>query len=57
MWEDGQLQGGLVSISGEQEALAMQALIMKIGKDYGSKGRERFRCLLSLDSINKPSMP
>lgn len=37
MWEDGQLQGGLVNLSGEQEALAMQALTMTIGKIIGIK--------------------
>lgn len=40
MWEDGHLQGGLVSISGEQEVHAKQTLTMMIGKNYRNKDRD-----------------
>lgn len=54
MWEDGHLQGGLISISGEQEAHAKQTLTMMIGKNYRNKDRQRFGGLLSLDRIKNP---
>lgn len=54
MWEDGHLQGGLVSISGEQEVHAKQTLTMMIGKNYRNKDRQRFGSLLSLDRIKNP---